>query len=195
MRNLFLASAVLLLLGAGCESQPVTVVTPMASTTPAVAESFTFDDIETNGGIRPWLDTMSASQQRVRLPIIRVYAFGCETPTQYCVSTMTGGCYGPFVRLTGATEKIDALRRSCEQTCDNVDVWDLEKSPCSLKFTAETCSVLWDVEGRVASRAVPVPAIVDERCSANDPVYTIDVDRVVGPIGDPADDFEIRAYR
>lgn len=195
MRIIFGLMVALVLVGAGCGEETVADRGGIVPT-PDIARSFTFDEIEMDGGgIQEWMSSLIGQNKRVRLPVISVYGFACETPTQYCVSTINGGCYGPFVQFTGNTELIDARRNACAKTCDNAEIHDLETAECSLEFTDKNCAVMWDVEGTITAGAPPNPVLVDERCSAGEPVYTINVDRVVGPIDALADEFEIREYR
>lgn len=194
----------LVLVGAGCEPTRIIADMTASSTTTAVttpsaeiARAFTFDALETSeGGSRAWLSSLVGKPTRVRLPIISVHAFGCTTATQYCVSTFTGGCYGPFVTLRGKTTAIDALRTRCEQVCDAAGLDAGLDGPCTPEFVASNCSVLLDVEGTITAVSKPNAKAVEEQCTADEPVYTITIDQVQGPLDtDRAEEFELREYR
>ncbi len=206
MRSLFGLIALLLLVGAGCDPVRIlsgvpantTSTTAVIEETGVVARSFTFDELEEKieGGSRAWLSSLIGKPTRVRLPIVSVYAFGCTTATQYCVSTFTGGCYGPFVELKGKTASIDALRARCEQVCDEAGFDAGLDGPCTPEFVASNCSVLLDVEGTVSAVGKPNAKAVKEQCTADEPVYTITVDRVQGPLDTGRnEEFVLREYR
>lgn len=168
----------LLLTGFGCgQSVPIQPVSDMTATAqvqeqkPAeeiglaaaaklkVARSFTVDEIETEGGgLKNWFRDLAranaaGTKTLVRVPVNHIQGFGCVVPTKYCVSTITGGCYGPFVDL---------------------------KTNSSIIVAAP--GTLWEVEGYVVA-ATRLPATKDDgtpgTCADGELAYDFEVTRVI----------------
>lgn len=125
----------------------------------AVERTFTLDEIETEGGgLKNWFRDLAranvAGQKTlVRVPINHVQGFGCVVPTKYCVSTITGGCYGPFVDL---------------------------KTNSSIIAAAP--GTLWEVEGYVvAANRLPVVKDGDAQsiCADGELAYDFEVTKVI----------------
>lgn len=174
---------------------PVETVTTTASTTTklAVARSFTLEEIEADGGLKEWFRDLARANVagkkiRVRVPVNHVYAFGCETPTPYCVSTQTGGCYGPYVDLKGAIDSINKSNRACEVTCAADP--EADGGRCTAEFRAQQCSTLWSVEGYVtAASHVPEKSGNDAgSCAQGELMYDFHVERVIEKIDRGYDD-------
>lgn len=152
-----------------------------------VARTFTLEEIEANGGVKNWFRDLARANAAgkktlVRVPVNHVFGFGCETPTNYCVSTQTSGCYGPYLDLKGATELINRANQRCEQACDLQisDALDL----CTPEVRDRECSTLWSVEGYVTA-ASRVPENTNDgegSCAHGELVYDFKIERVIQKI-------------
>lgn len=154
------------------------VVPPSAPTTGklAVKRTFTLDEIETTGGgLKNWFRDLAranvaGTKTLVRIPVNHVQGFGCVVPTKYCVSTITGGCYGSFVDLKGNSSIIAAAP-----------------------------GTLWEVEGYVVA-ASKVPEAKDDgtpgTCADGELLYDFEVTRVIQKIdGGANDEFLFYEYK
>lgn len=185
-----------------------TIVTP-ASTTVAklvVTRSFTLEEIEADGGLKNWFRDLARANVAgkkilVRVPVNRVFGFGCVTPAGYCVSNTTVGCNGPYLDLDGETSLIERSNQKCDQVCNSdLDPEDptADAISCSAEFRGNECSTLWDVEGYVtaASRIPKVPEEEGGSCSAGELMYDFKVTRVIEKIaGGYSDEFEFIEYK
>lgn len=219
MIKAYLAASLLFLVGAGCTTKPnfenknteQPLATPPAieqielvnpTTTEAkliVARTFTVDEIETNGdGLKNWFRDLARANVAgkkilVRIPVSHVFGFGCETPTNYCASTQTSGCFGPYLDLKGETGQINQASKQCDQMCgqkNDSQGLTTDAIGCSAEFRDSQCSTLWDVEGYVtaASRA-PEKSVGDGgSCGQGELVYDFKVTRVIKKIQAGYDD-------
>ncbi len=171
----------------------------------AVKRSFTLEEIEAKGGLKNWFRDLAranvaGTKTLVRVPINRVFGFGCETPTSYCVSTETTGCFGPFVDLLGDTAVIDKTTKTCHDVCDSISEDTAERAPvCSQEFRNNQCSTLWEVEGYVVA-ANRLPEAKDDgtpgTCADGELAYDFEVTRVIQKIdGGYSEDFQFYEYK
>lgn len=211
----------LLLIGWGC-TQPTLPVVPVSNNTDivppvqvedqktptstppnaklAVARTFTLEEIEANGGLKNWFRDLARAnvagkKTLVRIPVNHVFAFGCETPTVYCASTQTSGCFGPYLDLKGAITPINKANQACELACNgNPDT----EGRCTIELREEQCSTLWSVEGYVtaASRVPEHPESDGGSCSQGELVYDFQVERVIEKIaGGYSDQYQFVEYK
>lgn len=183
------------------DQKPVTstvATTTTADTKLAVARSFTLEEIEANGGLKEWFRSLARANVagkkiRVRVPVNRVFGFGCETPTPYCVSTQTSGCFGPYLDLKGDFTAIKRTEQRCDQVCNRPESDEdaaADSISCSPEFRNEQCSTLWDVEGYVVA-ASKAPVASQERggsCGEGELMYDFKVERVIEKIDGGYDD-------
>ncbi len=218
MNKLFLVSS-LLLLGFGCNQKPpvnnqinlenivtvssssvkIATSTESAPKKLAVEKSFTLEEIEAQGGLKNWFRDLARAnvagkKTLVRVPINHVFGFGCVAPLKYCVSTETGGCFGPFVDLKGDFEVIKKVTNSCETICNAAD-----DARCTQEFRNNQCSTLWEVEGYVVA-ANRLPEAKDDgtpgTCADGELAYDFEVTRVIQKIANgQADDFRFYEYK
>ncbi len=190
------------------DQKPVTSTVTATTTTDTklvVARSFTLEEIEANGGLKDWFRDLARANVAgkkilVRVPVNRVFGFGCETPGGYCVSNTTVGCMGPYLDLEGETLLIERSNQKCDQVCNSdLDPQDpaADAISCSTEFRNSQCSTLWDVEGYVtaASRIPEVSGEEGGSCSAGELMYDFKVTRVINKIeGGYDDEFEFVEY-
>lgn len=142
----------------------------------SVARSFTLDEIETEGGgLKNWFRDLARAnvagvKTLVRVPVNHVQGFGCTVPLNYCASTITGGCYGPYLGLKG-------------------DIARISSAP----------GTLWEVEGYVVA-ANRLPEAKDDgtpsTCADGELAYDFEVTRVIQKIeGGHGDDFMFYEYK
>lgn len=152
----------------GSETVPVTK--------PTVVRTFTYDEIEQEdkGGVKEWLrqlarDNAAGKKTLVRMPVNHIQGFGCLVPVKYCVSAITGGCYGPYVDLKGNKLAI-------------------EKAP----------GTIWGVEGYVvaASKVPDYPEDDARSCAEGELIYDFEVTKIVTQLDqDTAEDFKFIEYK
>lgn len=165
----------------------------------AVEKSFTLEEIEAQGGLKNWFRDLARAnvvgkKTLVRVPINHVFGFGCVTPLKYCVSTETGGCFGPFVDLKGDFTTIKKTNVQCEAVCSTVD-----DARCTQEFRNNQCSTLWEVEGYVVATS-RLPEAKDDgtpgTCADGELAYDFQVTRVIQKIANgQADDFRFYEYK
>lgn len=215
MKKTFVTLSVLLL-GFGCTAtvpekpvfeQPATTTTtetakPAVTTSTAltIQRSFTLDEIEAQGGLKNWFRDLARANVAgkkilVRVPLNHVFGFGCVAPLKYCVSTETGGCFGPFVDLKGDFTAIKKATAQCEAVCDKTD--DVR---CTQDFRNKQCSTLWEVEGYVvAANRLPEANNDGTRggtCADGQLTYDFQVTKVVQKLADgQGDGFRFYEYK
>ena len=155
---------------------------PMVTTTAAapkklvVARTFTYDEIEQEdkGGVKEWMrqlarDNVAGKKTLVRMPVNHIQGFGCSVPVKYCVSAISGGCYGPYVDLKG-------------------NISALDQAP----------GTVWGVEGYVvaASKVPEYPGDDPRNCASNELMYDFQVTKVLNKL-DPgaAEEFKFVEYK
>ena len=214
---LFMAS--LLLLGFGCNPKPpvdnqanlenietassslVKIATSTESVPKklAVEKSFTLEEIEAQGGLKNWFRDLARANVAgkkilVRVPVNHIFGFGCVAPLKYCVSTETGGCFGPFVDLKGDFAAIKNTSAQCEAVCSTAD-----DARCTQEFRNNQCSTLWEVEGYVvASNRLPVAKEdgTPGTCADGELTYDFEVTKVIQKIPSGAvEDFRFYEYK
>ncbi len=223
MKKIIVAST-LLLFGFGCNQKPpvnemvsndnnqdivsgevASSTVPMVTTTAVapkkmvVKRSFTLEEIEAQGGLKNWFRDLARAKVAgkkilVRVPVNHVFGFGCVTPLNYCISTETGGCFGPFVDLKGDFEVIKKATNSCETICNAT-----ADARCTQEFRNNQCSALWEVEGYVVA-ANRLPEAMDDgtpgTCADGELVYDFEVTRVIQKIpSGVAGDFRFYEYK
>lgn len=182
------------------QTPPATpTTTPTTSKKLAVKKSFTVEEIEAEGGLKNWFRDLARAnvagkKTLVRVPINHVFGFGCVAPLKYCVSTETGGCFGPFVDLKGDFEIIKKAANFCNSVCNSVD-----DARCTQDFRNKQCSTLWEVEGYVVA-ANRLPEAKDDgtpgTCADGQLTYDFQVTRVIQKIANGGnDDFLFYEYR
>lgn len=212
----------LLLLGFGCNQKPpvnnrinsenstaaTSTATPVQAPTTtagtpkklAVERSFTLEEIEARGGLKNWFRDLARAnvagkKTLVRVPVNHVFGFGCVTPLKYCVSTETGGCFGPFVNLKGDFDTIKKATNSCETICNAAD-----DARCTQEFRNNQCSTLWEVEGYVVA-ANRLPEANDEgtrggTCADGELTYDFQITKVIQKIiSGQQDDFRFYEFK
>lgn len=165
----------------------------------AVEKSFTLEEIEAQGGLKNWFRDLARAnvagkKTLVRVPVNRVFGFGCVTPTQFCVSTETTGCFGPFVDLKGDFDTIKKVSNQCEAVCNAAN-----DARCTQEFRNNQCSTLWEVEGYVVA-ASRLPEAKDDgtpgTCADGELAYDFEVTRVIQKIaGGVNDEFLFYEYK
>ncbi len=163
----------------------------------AVARQFTMEEIEADGGLKEWFRSLAranvaGTKTLVRIPVTHIYGFGCETPTQYCASTIPGGCYGPFLDLKGNLGAVGTSARTCSTTCD-----DIENRGCTNDFKNTQCTTMWEVEGYVTA-ASKVKTDPDGGSCTEDGelIYDFEVTRVIQKFSsDLGDDYQFTQYK
>lgn len=166
----------------------------------AVKRTFTLDEIETSGGgLKNWFRDLARAnvagkKTLVRVPVNHVFGFGCVAPLKYCVSTETGGCFGPFVDLKGDFEIIKKATTQCDTVCNAAD-----GARCTQEFRNNQCSTLWEVEGYVVA-ANRLPEASDDgtpgTCADGQLTYDFQVTKVVQKLADgQADNFRFYEFK
>lgn len=165
---------------------------------PLVNRAFTLEEIEAKGGLKNWFRDLARAnvagkKTLVRVPVNHVFGFGCVSPTAYCVSTETAGCFGPFVDLKGDFATIKKSASQCDAICKAAD-----DGRCTQEFRNNQCSTLWDVEGYVTA-ASRLPEAKDDgtpgTCADGELMYDFQVTRVINKIdGGYNEGFEFVEY-
>lgn len=175
------------------------VLTTTTIVKPVVSRTFTLEEVEAKGGLKNWFRDLARANVAgqkilVRVPVNHVFGFGCVSPTAYCVSTETTGCFGPFVNLKGNFAVLKKAANQCEAMCNTAD-----DERCTQEFRNEQCTTLWAVEGYVVA-ANRLPEAKNDgtpgTCADGELVYDFQVMQTIQKLEDgQADDFRFLEFK